>query len=98
MPLSPRLYAQGLKGTRRRRLVEVKHRVVFGTMEASHQVLSALGWHSNTALVERVHLSIRQHVAAVGRRVATLCQGEAGLRPQWALSHVYDNFCLPHAA
>jgi hypothetical protein len=42
-------------------------------------------------------LSIRHHVAAVGRRVATLCKGEAGLRHQLALYHGYDNFCLPHS-
>ena len=98
MPLSQLLYAQVIKVTRRRRLVEVKHRVVFGTMEAINQVLSPLGWHINTSLVERVNLSIRQHVAAVGRRVATLCKGEAGLRQQLALYHVYYNFCLPHAS
>ena len=72
MPLSQLLYAQVMKVTRRRRLVEVKHRVVFGTMEVINQVLSPLGWHINTSLVERVNLSIRQHVAAVGRRVSTL--------------------------
>jgi hypothetical protein len=37
-------------------------------------------------------------VAAVGRRVMTLCKGEAGLRQQLAVYHVYYNFCLPHAS
>jgi hypothetical protein len=46
----------------------------------------------------RLNLDIRQHVAAVGRRVSTLCKGEEGLRQQLALYHVYDNFCLPHAS
>ena len=46
----------------------------------------------------RLNLSIRQHVAAVGRRVAMLCKGEEGLRQQLALYHVYSNFCLPHAS
>ena len=45
-----------------------------------------------------VNLSVRQHVAAVGRRVATLCKGEDGLRPQLALYHAYYNFVLPHAS
>jgi hypothetical protein len=48
-------------------------------------------------IVERVNLTIRQHVVAVGRRVITLCKGEEGLRHQLSLSHVYDNFCWPHA-
>jgi hypothetical protein len=37
-------------------------------------------------------------VAAVGRRVNTLCQGEDGVRQQLALYHVYYNFVLPHAS
>jgi hypothetical protein len=46
----------------------------------------------------RVNLSIRQHVAAVGRRVMTLCKHEVGVRQQLALYHASDNFCLPHAS
>ena len=45
----------------------------------------------------RLNLTIRQHVAAVGRRVTTLCKHEAGLRQQLAVYQVYYNFCLPHA-
>jgi len=52
----------------------------------------------NTAFIARVNLTIRQHVAAVGRRVMTLCKGEEGLHQQLALYHVYYNFCLPHAS
>jgi hypothetical protein len=46
----------------------------------------------------RLNLSIRQHVAAVGRRVLTLFKGETGLRQQLAVYQVYHNFCLPHAS
>ena len=98
MPLPGLRYAQVIKTVRRRRLVRVRHRVVFGTLEAVQQVLAACGWQINTAFIERLNLSIRQHVAAVGRRVTTLCKGEDGLRQQLALYHVYDNFCLPHAS
>jgi hypothetical protein len=83
---------------RRRRLVRVRHRVGFGTLEAVEHVLAACGWQINTAFIERINLSIRQHVAAVGRRVATLCKGEDGLRHQLALYHGYYNFCLPHSS
>jgi hypothetical protein len=72
--------------------------VVFGTIEAVNQVLSPLGWQINTSRVEHFNLSLRQHVAASGRRTSTLCKGEAGLRQQLALYHVYHNFCLPHAS
>jgi len=98
LPLPELLYAQVVKTVRRRRLVAVQHRVVFGTIEAVNQVLSPLGWQINTAFVERINLSLRQHVAAIGRRVSTLCKGEEGLRQQLALYHVYYNFCLPHAS
>src|SRR6266478_10237960 len=70
------LYAQVIKTVRRRRLVRVSHRVVFGSFEAVQQVLAACGWQINTAFVERLNLDLRQHVAAIGRRVATLCKGE----------------------
>jgi IS1 family transposase len=98
MPLPGLLYAQVVKTVRRRRLVRVSHRVVFGSLEAVQQVLAACGWQINTAFVERLNLDLRQHVAAIGRRVATLCKGEDGLRHQLALFQTYHNFCLPHAS
>ena len=98
MPLPGLLYAQVVKTVRRRRLVRVRHRVVFGTLDAIQQVLAACGWQIQTAFVERLNLTIRQHVAAVRRRVSTLCKGEDGMRQQLALFHVYYNFCLPHAS
>src|SRR5215218_7313670 len=98
MPLPQLLYAQVVKTVRRRRLVDVSHRVVFCTLEAVEQVLATCGWKINTSFVERLNLDIRQHVAAVGRRVSTLCKGEDGVRQQLGLYHVYYNFCLPHAS
>src|SRR5207245_745304 len=98
MPLPQLCYAQVIKTVRRRRLVRVHHRVVFGTLAAVEQVLAACGWQINTACIERINWSIRQHVAAVGRRVTTLCKHEDGVRQQLALYHVYYNFCLPHAS
>jgi len=98
MPQPQLLYAQVIKTMRRRRLVRVSHRVVFGTLEAVQQVLAACGWQINTSFVERLNLDLRQHVAAVGRRVNTLCKGADGLRQHLALYHTYYNFCLPHAS
>jgi hypothetical protein len=62
MPLPQLLYAQVIKTVRRRRLVDVKHHVVFSTIEAVNQVLSPLGWQINTAFVE---------VRPVGRKEAS---------------------------
>jgi len=98
IPLPELLYAQVIKTVQRRRLGRLSRRVVFGTLEAVEQVLAICGWQINTAFIERMNLSIRQHVAAVGRRVSTLCKGEDGLRQQLALYHAYYNFCLPHAS
>ena len=98
MPLPQLLYAQVIKAYRRRRIVDVTHRVVFGTGLAIAQVLARCGWGINTAFVERLNLDIRQRVAAIGRRVNTLCQGEAGVRDQLTLFQVYHNFVLPHAS
>ena len=98
MPQPGLLYAQVIKTIRQRRLVRVRHRVVFGTLEAVEHILGACGWQIQTAFIERFNLSMRQHVAAVGRRVTTVCKGEDGVRQQLALYHVYDNFCLPHAS
>src|SRR5262249_30732774 len=43
-----------------------------GTLEAVQQVRTTRGWQLHTAFIERVNLSMRQHGAAVGRRVSTL--------------------------
>ena len=48
--------------------------------------------------MERLTLDLRQRVAAIGRRVNTLCQGEEGLRDQLVLFQTYHNFVLPHAS
>jgi hypothetical protein len=62
MPLPQLLYAQVIKTVRRRRLVRVSHRVVFGALEAVQQRLAACGWQINTAFVE---------VRPVGRKEAS---------------------------
>jgi hypothetical protein len=98
LPLPELLYAQVIKTMRRRRLVAVKHRVVCGTLEAIQQVLAVCGWQINTAFIERLNLSLRRRVAAIGRRSATPCKSDDGLRQQLALFQVYHNFVLPHAS
>jgi hypothetical protein len=98
VPLPALLYAQVVKSYRRRRIVGVKHRVVFGTRLAIEQVLATCGWTINTAFVERLNLDLRQCVAAIGRRVNTVCQSEEGLHQQLVLFQTYHNFVLPHAS
>ena len=61
MPVPELLYAQVVKSYRRRRIVGVTYRGVFGAMERVEQVLSACGRRINTAFVE---------VRPVGRKEA----------------------------
>ena len=65
----------------------------------SHATFRSSGRRSDPPIdCNRLHLTIRQHVAAVGRRVTTLCKGEDGVRQQLVLFQAYHNFCLPHAS
>jgi IS1 family transposase len=98
MPLPGLLYAQVVKKTRRRRIVEIKRHVIIGTQAAVDQVLKACGWVINTAFVERLNLSLRQRVAPIRRRSATSCKGEEGLSHPLILFQVYHNFVLAHAS
>jgi IS1 family transposase/transposase-like protein len=98
MPLPELLYAQVVKRYRRRRIVGVKHRVVFGPVATIELLLAKRGWKINSAFIERLNLDVRQHVAAIGRRVNTVGTHEAGLRQQLTLFPTYHNFVLPHAS
>jgi IS1 family transposase/transposase-like protein len=98
MPLPGLLYAQVVKFCRRRRIVGVKHYVIFGPAATVKSILARRGWRINTSFIERLNLDFRQHVAAIGRRVNTLCKHEAGLRQQLTLFQAYHNFVLPHAS
>jgi hypothetical protein len=89
---------QVIKRYRRRRIVGVKHCVIFGLAATIASILAKRGWKINSAFVERLNLDFRQHVAAIGRRVNTLCKHEAGLRQQLTLFHIFHNFVLPHAS
>lgn len=97
MPRPQLLSAQVVKFYRCRRIGGVKHRVIFGAAQTIASLLAKRGWTINTSFVERLHLDLRQHVAAIGRRVHTRCKHEAGLRQQRALFHTYHNCVLPHA-
>jgi IS1 family transposase len=98
MPVPELLYAQVVKSYRRRRITAVTHWVVFGARETIESILPKRGWKINTSLIERLNLEFRQHVAAIGRRVNTVCKHEAGRRQQLAIFHTYHNFVWPHAS
>jgi len=80
-----RRYAHVVKTVRRWRLVDVPHRVVFGTLEAVNDVLAPWvgtsprpAWSGST--------SPSGSLGAVGRRVSTLWKGEDGGGSSWPCS------------
>jgi hypothetical protein len=98
MPWPALLDAQVVNQYRRRRVVRRHYRLVFGSLVGVTPVVAAQGGQINTACSARVHLTIRQHVAAVGRRVPTLCTRAAGLHQQLALCPTSDTFGWPHTS
>jgi IS1 family transposase/transposase-like protein len=95
-PLPDLLYAQVIKRVRGGRLVRVKQRLIFGDRAQLQARLEQWGWKINTAFVERLNLTIRHHIAALGRRVLKRAQAPVGLGQQVVLFLVYYNFCLEH--
>jgi hypothetical protein len=85
-----------VKFYRRRRIVGVQPRVIFGPAATLESILAKRGGKINGAFIERLHRDFRQPVAAIGRRVHTLCKHAAGLPQQLPLFQVSHNFVLPH--
>lgn len=90
--------AQVIKQVRGGRLVRVKQGIIFGGRDPLKAKLEQWGWKINTAFVERLNLTIRHHIAALGRRVLKRAQAELGLEQQASLFLVYYNFCRSHAS
>jgi IS1 family transposase/transposase-like protein len=99
-PLPGLQYAQVVKRRVKGRVVEVSQRVVYGDLETIEAILqqSGVGQVINTAFIERLNLSIRRGVAALGRKVISLAKTDRGLGDQLSLWRAYYNFCLPHSA
>ena len=58
---------------------------------------AACGGQRTTAFIERLNRSIRQHIAAVGRRGTPLGTGTDGGRQQRVWYEGYENVCWPPA-
>lgn len=98
-PLPQLQYAQVVKKRVKGRVVSVSHRIIYGSLEAITTMLTnSVGQVINTAFIERLNLSLRQHVPALGRKVMGLAKSEPGLTRQLTLAQAYYNFCLPHFA
>jgi transposase-like protein/IS1 family transposase len=97
-PLPALNYAQVVKRRVGGRVVEVTSRVVFGCAEAIATLLSQAGHTVNTAFIERLNLTLRVHLPALGRKVLSFAKTPEGLIRQLSLGRAYYNFCLPHLA
>jgi IS1 family transposase/transposase-like protein len=99
-PLPDLQYAQLVKEREKGRVVSVSQRIIYGSLEVVEATLKdcGVGQSINTAFIERLNLTIRQHVAALARKVIQLAKTETGLDNQLTLSQNYYNFCLPHAS
>jgi IS1 family transposase len=92
------LYGQVTKRYRGRRLVRVTPVLRCGTREAFRRALMARGWSGrvNTAFVERVNLTLRQSVAALGRRTWSTARGTPRLAAHLEWWRAYYHFVRPH--
>jgi IS1 family transposase/transposase-like protein len=104
MPVERLRYAQVEKKRRRRKIVAVTTRVVYGTKEAVASALAVVGhkaWPErsrrvNTAFIERLNRTLRSHVPGLGRREEGLAKTKEGLLGRLRLVMGYYNFCLAH--
>jgi IS1 family transposase len=94
------LYGQVKKCYRRRRLVRVTPVLRCGTREEFYHALRRLGLSGrlNTAFVERVNLTLRQSVAALGRRTWSLARAAPPLLAHLEWWRAYYHFVRPHQA
>jgi hypothetical protein len=79
-------------------LVKLIQRVVFGRRDEIDRVLARHGWQINIAFIERLNLTLRQHIAAIGRRVITLAKSDVGLHHQLHLFQAYYNLLRQEVA
>ena len=68
----------------------------FHRYQAIAASLSSAGHKINTAFIERVNLTLRAHIPALGRKVLSFAKTRVGLAQQVSLTRTYYNFCLPH--
>ena len=99
MPLPNLTYAQVVKRRVRKRLVSVKHKVVYGSKESvKERIKQTIGNVTNTSFVERMNLTLRHHVPALTRRTIQIAKTALGLEQQLSLTGTKYNFCLPHSS
>jgi IS1 family transposase len=94
------IYGQVKKSYLRRKLVRVTHVMRLGTQADLKAALQGLGLSGrlNTAFIERVNLTVRHGVAALGRRTWATAQQTPHLLVHLEWWRAYYHFVRPHAA
>ena len=85
------VYGQLVKQQQQGKLLTRRTRVVLGAERLMH-----LGLTISTALVERVHLTLRQALAPWGRKTSSFCKDRERLRQRVVFFQAFDNVARPH--
>jgi IS1 family transposase len=92
------LYGQVISAYRRRKLAKVERRMQHGERSDLKRALQRLGFTGsiNTALVERLKLTLRHGLAALTRRPWATAQLTPELEAHLAWWRAFYHFCRPH--
>ena len=85
------IYGQLVKQKQPGKLLTLSTRVVLGAERLTH-----LGLTISTALVERVHLTLRQALAPLGRKTSSFCKDRERLRQRVVFFQAFYNVSRPH--
>jgi transposase-like protein len=94
------LIAQVVKRYERRRVVETDRRIVDGTPARVETLRRRSQGHGviNTAYIERLNATFREHLAPLARRCRALARQTLTLHEGMFLVGTVYNFCTPHAS
>jgi IS1 family transposase/transposase-like protein len=85
------VYAQLVKQKKQGKLLTLSTRVVLGAERLTH-----LGLTISTALVERVHLTLRQALAPLARKTSSFCKDRERMRQRVVFFQAFYNVARPH--
>jgi hypothetical protein len=85
------VYGQGIKQKVKGRLQAVNYRIVCGVPRCVLQRLAI-----STSLLERLNLTLRQHLAPLGRKSLGFCKEREQLRRRVVFFQAFYNFARPH--
>ena len=85
------VYGQLGKQQKQGKLLALSTRVVLGAERLTH-----LGLTISTAVVERVHLTVRQALAPLARKTSSFCKDRERLRQRVVFFQAFYNFARPH--